>query len=320
MKHLIYSSPFKKALQIALSLVLGVTLLGSSAAYASGLCVHPTGAGHCFTSIQAAVDAANDGDQIIIRPGKYVEQVTIVGKNLTLIGRRGAIVQAPEVMEDTLSPVAGYEARPIILVAEAAVTVRDLVIDGADSAASNPFIFGIAFINADGVIRSNVVKNIGFGTPTLPEDGSYQGEGIVVVNFGATPRTVTIAENYVADYNASGITIFAQGMPEDPTLGSLTVNVVNNTVIGSGPNDVLSQWGVFFGGYEGAQMAGSLKGNRIRDLITIDQYPAPGIGITTKDMTGVEISGNVIENVDMGLNVSGMGTQVLQNRFKRVSN
>jgi hypothetical protein len=117
------------------------------------------------------------------------------------------------------------EARPIILVAEAEVTIRALIIDGANSAANNPFLEGIAFINADGVIRSNVVKNIGFRAPTLPDDGSYQGEAIFVVNFGATPRTVTIAENYVTNYNSSGITIFAQAMPEDPTLGNLTVKM-----------------------------------------------------------------------------------------------
>ncbi len=319
MNHLILSSPFKKGIQIFLSLVLGIAALGSGVAHASGSCVNPTGAGHCFTSIQAAVDAANDGDQITIRPGKYIEQVTIVGKNLTLVGRQNAVIKAPDAMEDTLSPIAGVEARPIILVAEAEVTIRDLIIDGANSAANNPFLEGIAFINADGAIRGNVVKNIGFGAPTLPDDGSYQGEAIVVVNFGPTPRTVTIAENYVANYNSSGITIFAQATPEDPTLGNLTVHVLNNTVVGSGPNNVLGQWGVFFGGYESAQITGSLKGNRIRDLITVDQYPSPGVGIATKDTTNVEIANNIVENVDMGFSVSGMGTQVVENRFKKVS-
>jgi pectin methylesterase-like acyl-CoA thioesterase len=56
--------------------------------------VHPAGAGQCYTSIQAAVDAASDGDEIIIRAGKYSEQVTVIGKNLSLVGRDGAVVQA----------------------------------------------------------------------------------------------------------------------------------------------------------------------------------------------------------------------------------
>lgn len=322
MNNLIHSSPFKKGLQVALSLLLGVALLGSNVAYASGLCVHPSGAGHCYASIQEAVDAANDGDQIIIRAGKYVEQVTIVGKSLSLVGRRGAVIQAPEAMADTLSPVAFVEGRPIILVAEAEVTVRDLVVDGANSAANNPFLYGIAFINADGVIRGNVVKNVGFGTPTIVYDEygyeSYQGEAILVVNFGMTPRTVTITENYVVDYNASGVTIFAQAIPEDPTLGSLTAYVEKNTIVGAGPNDALGQWGVFFGGYESAQMTGSVKGNWIRNLITTSEYAMPGAGIATKDTTEAEISKNVIEHVNIGLSVSGWGTQVLENRFKKM--
>jgi len=321
MNHLMLSSPFKKGMQIALALLLGVALLGNGVAHASGSCVHPAGAGNCFTSIQAAVDAASDGDRITIRPGKYVEQVTIIGRNLTLVGRSGAVIQAPEAMQDTLSPVAGYEARPIILVAEANVTLRGLVIDGANSGASNPFLYGIFFLNADGVIQDNVVKNIGFGQPTLVYDEAgwplYQGEAISIVNFGEAARTVTIEDNRVVNYNSSGITIFAETFPDAPTPANLTVHVVDNTVVGSGPNDVLGQWGVFFGAYNFAEITGTLKSNRIQDLVTIDQYPSPGVGIATKDTANVEISANVIENVNMGLSVSGLNTQVLENRFRK---
>jgi hypothetical protein len=328
MNFAIVSSPLKKGLQVALSLLLGVALLGSSAAYAfGGLCVHPTGAGNCFTSIQAAVDAANDGDQILIRSGKYVEQITIVGKSLTLVGRRGAVIQAPEAMEDTLSPIAFVEGRPIILVTEANVTIRDLVVDGANSGASNPFMFGILLINADGVIRGNVVKDVGFGTPTFPPDYSYQGEGITAVNFGETPRTVTIAENYVVNYNTIGIDVFTQTFPGAPAPASLTAYVVNNTVVGSGPTDAIDQWGIFFGAYAPednpvpemtAQMTGAVKGNRIRDLVSVEPYPLPGVGIHTKDLINVEIANNVIENVNMGLKLSGQYTQIVENRFKKM--
>lgn len=321
MNYLLYSSPFKKGLQIALSLVLGVALLGSNIVYAWGPCVSPSGAGGCYKSIQAAVDAANDGDQIVIRAGKYVEQVTIIGKNLTLVGRSGAVIKAPAAMQDTQLPVSGWEARPIILVAEAEVTIRDLVIDGANSAANNPYLMGISYINAGGVIRGNVVKNIGFGEPTLVYDEEgwpvYQGEAIYVLNFGETPRTVTIKENYVANYNSSGITVFSETVPDDPTPASLIANVEGNTVIGSGRTNVLSQWGIFFGAYNFAEITGSVKDNRIRDLIAVDLYPMVGAGIATKDMTNVEISGNVIENVDMGASISGVGTQILKNRVKR---
>src|SRR5574338_707524 len=131
----------KRSVLFALILII-IAGLGNTVAYAASLCVHPSGAGNCFPSIQAAVDAANSGDQIIIRPGKYVEQVTISGKDLTLVGRPGAVLQAPAEMEDTLTPVFGFPGRPILLVTDAEATVRGVTIDGANSAESNPFLQG----------------------------------------------------------------------------------------------------------------------------------------------------------------------------------
>lgn len=308
MNNAILSNPLKKGVLFILILLLAIAVLGNKVAYAAGLCVHPSGAGRCFTSIQAAVDAANSGDRIVIRAGKYVEQVTIIGKDLTLVGRSGVVVQAPADMQDTLSLVAGVEGRPIILVAEAEVTIRDLTIDGANSAANNLFLSGIVFINAGGEIRDNLVKDVGFGQPTLPIlDGqpSYQGQGMLVVNFGATPRTVSIEENRVVNYNNSGITIFAEAYWENPALANLTVHVVDNTIIGAGPNEVIDQWGVFFGGYNFTEpqfsITGTIKGNRIQDQITVGAYPIPGVGIATYNTYNVQMADNVIENVNIGL-------------------
>src|SRR5688572_26880801 len=46
-----------------------------------------------FTSIQAAVNAANSGDVIQVAPGLYNEVVTVKKQNLTLIGSGPAAVQ-----------------------------------------------------------------------------------------------------------------------------------------------------------------------------------------------------------------------------------
>ena len=324
MNYLKLSRSFNKGILIALSLLLVAAALGNGVAHASGLlCVSPTGAGWCFSSIQSAVDAANDGGWITIRAGTYVEQVVITGKNVKLIGLRGATVQAPAAMEDTLSPIAGAEGRPIILVTDADVTIRGLTVDGANSAENNPFLQGITFVSADGLIRDNLVKDVGFGEPALPiVDGEpiYQGEGIIAVNFGTTPRTVTIAANQVINYNTSGITVFAETDPGNPTLANFTVNVVNNTVIGSGPNDVVDQWGIFFGGYGFADpqdsITGTIKGNRIQDQITADPYPYPGTGIVTFSTSNMEVSNNTIENVNIDLIANqASAAQIVNNQF-----
>ena len=343
---------FKRLALITL-LLLGVAGWGNKVAQAAGICVHPAGAGNCFTSIQAAVDAANDGDHISIRAGKYVEQVSIFYKDVTLIGQSGAVIEAPQGMQDTLSPVGGAEGRPIILVTESEVTIRNLTIDGVNSAEANPFLDGIVFVNADGVISNNLVRNMGFGEPTLPiVDGfpTYQGNGIIVANQSATPRTVTIAENQVINFNSVGITVFAETDPANPAISTLTAHVLDNEVTALGPNGVIDQWGIFLGGYNFADpqtsVTGTIKGNRVSDQLTVSPHPIPGVGIVTLFTYNVQIADNVVENSNVsiaanlalssfiadnqfsgpqpavpgstGLLLSGSDNAVSENRFKKL--
>jgi hypothetical protein len=297
----------KRALLLSL-LLLAVAGLANTTAQAAGICVHPAGAGPCFASIQAAVDAADDGDVISIRSGKYVEQVTIFDKDLTLVGQSNTILQAPPDMQDTLSAVGGVEGRPLILVAEAEVSLRNLTLDGLDSAEANPFLDGIVFVNAGGVIRNNTVKNMGFGEPALPIiDGypSYQGNGIVVANLSATPRTVRIEDNRVFDFNSVGITVFANADPANPALATLTAHILDNEVTAQGANEVIDQWGIFLGGYDFAEpqfsVTGTIQDNQVRNMLTLSPYPLPGVGIATLYTYTVDIADNKVESANVSL-------------------
>lgn len=49
------------------------------------------GAGVDFTTLQAAVDAASDGDAILVRPGSYAP-FAVDGKGLSIVGEEGAVV------------------------------------------------------------------------------------------------------------------------------------------------------------------------------------------------------------------------------------
>ncbi|HUE99410.1 MAG TPA: hypothetical protein VMN99_09145, partial [Anaerolineales bacterium] len=182
----------------------------------------------------------------------------------------------------------------------------------------------IVFINAGGVIRGNLVKDIGFGEPRLliDEIGEpvYQGDAVVVVNFGTIPRTITIAENRIVNYNNNGILVDAEADFSDPGIANLTVHVIDNTVIGAGPNDIIDQWGIFIGGFGFSEpqfsVTGTVRGNRVRDQITAGQYPLPGVGIVTFNPYNLEINNNVIENTNIGVAASqAFGAQIKQNQF-----
>ena len=305
-------------------ILLVIATLGNSVAYAASLCVHPSGAGQCYSSIQAAVDAANSGDRILIKAGKYIEQVTISGKDLALVGRSGVVIQAPADMQDTLSPIFGFPGRPILLVRDADVTVRDLTISGANSAENNPFLQGITFLNAGGVIRDNIVKDIGFGEPRLPLDENgepvYQGDAIVVINFMAVPRFVEITKNRVVNFNNNGILVDAEADFNDPFAANLTVQVTDNTLIASGPTEAIDQWGIFIGGFGFADpqssVTGTIRGNHLRDLVTVGAHPLPSIGIVMFNPVNLEVKNNTIENVNIGLAANQVvGAQIVRNQI-----
>lgn len=312
-----------KRITVLAIFLLVLSGLGNTAAYAASLCVQPAGAGRCFTSIQAAVDAAEDGDRIIIRSGTYVEQVAVAGKDITLVGRSGAVIQAPDEMKDVLTPIFGFPGRPILLVTDAEVTVRGLTIDGANSAASNAFLQGIVFLNAGGVIRDNLVQDVGFGEPRLPLDENgqpvYQGDAIVAINFLATHRTVTIAENRVVNFNNNGILVDAEADFKDPAFANLTVDIANNTVVGSGANDVIDQWGIFIGSFGFADprfsITGTVRGNRVRDLLTVGGFPLPGVGVVMFSPFQLEVGHNMVQNVNIGLAANQVvGTRIAHNQ------
>ncbi|MBI2929157.1 MAG: hypothetical protein HYY24_26125 [Verrucomicrobia bacterium] len=83
-----------------------------------------------YPTIQKAVDAAADGDTIHIAPGVYVEQILILRKKLTLLGRPGSVIRAHTGLTKTLKrndlPGGGLEETPALL----AAAVSDVVLKG----------------------------------------------------------------------------------------------------------------------------------------------------------------------------------------------
>src|SRR5262245_786721 len=105
-----------------------------------------------YPTIQAAVDAALDGDTIRIAPGDYYEQILIVDKtNLTLAGEPGepaSVVHAFAGMTATFENLVPESANviPILGMLRSEVLVTNLTFDGASLADLYPArLRGISF-------------------------------------------------------------------------------------------------------------------------------------------------------------------------------
>src|SRR4051794_1813544 len=94
--------------------VVAALLALPATAAASDQCVNPDGTNGCHSSVQAAVDAASDGDTIRISVGRWVEAVHVpASKRLNFIGSGGNVGGGPEshtlIEPDNSEAVAGFD-------------------------------------------------------------------------------------------------------------------------------------------------------------------------------------------------------------------
>lgn len=241
-------------------------------------------------SIQRAVDAVATGGTVNLSAGTFENEFTIA-KNLTMVGQGATtIIQSPATL--TQSFVSSDTNKPIILVQGASnVTLRDFTVDGLGRGNSNYRFTGVAYVNAAGLIDNLTVQNI---TDT-PFSGTQHGLAIYAYANDASPRTLTVQDSTVTNFQKNGITI---------TGVNLTANVTGNTVTGIGPTTTIAQNGIQFSG--GA--TGTITGNTVSNV----SY-TPGNWASTcvlvYDSVGLDVANNTLTDCQIGFyHIVGSGT------------
>jgi parallel beta-helix repeat-containing protein len=169
------------------------------------------------TTIQAALDAANPGDTILVPPGTYHESVRVTKDNITIVGSRGAIIDAGNrigirVGIGSRSVVNGIQVCP-------ALALHNFILKGLTI--RNARFAGVFLIGVDGyhLTGTKYVDNPIYGPfPVCSANGiidfnSVEGGSSLSTNMGidagiyvGDSNTVTVRKNSVTNY-AAGIEI-----------------------------------------------------------------------------------------------------------------
>lgn len=291
------SPTFRVAAILVATLLLAAALVGAGIAgsrlFAANdtFIVDETGAGD-FTSITEAVAAAPDGHTILIRPGRYVESVAVIGKDLTITGdgsRDDIVIEAASTNlpagADAVLGITGPHAWALFL-GDTATRVANLTIVGQTvgdavthvGPATSPILEDLVirvlgeptggwgslswYEGAGGTVRRSLVEGwVGIGP-----------DAVVAIEDSELPRTCVVAWDAGAD-----ITIRRNAIHGCPYEKSIDIASTNTALIEG--NDIwiedyqTSEAGFFSEGRPAIVVSGSgpgvitIRDNEIHDSV-----------------------------------------------------
>jgi nitrous oxidase accessory protein NosD len=194
-----------------------------------------------YATINAALTAANPGDEIDICPGTYPEQLVII-KPVTVRGMSVNGVNRVLIQPTLLYDVSTFSFQAVVsVVSTSGVVIEGLAIDASMNNVSGctDLLSVVHFYNASGAVVNNTISGGQLPSPsTCTTLFPGNGFGILVdSSAGHTgPFNVSISGNSIHDFNRDGILINGAG---------ITADISRNTISGIGPSTGYNQFGVF---------------------------------------------------------------------------
>jgi parallel beta-helix repeat protein len=237
------------------------------------------GASQPFQTVQSAVDAAADGDTVLVEAGTYAEQVALT-KSVKLVGAGAStVIQAPASMTDAY----GF-GKNVVTVNGSGVSaeISDLTVAGPGAGTCNSINTGI-FVGgaANATVHDATISNVS----DTPLSGCQNGIGIQVGIAGGTTGTATIADNAISGYQKNGIAV--KGAGSDAT-------ITGNVITGAGGSSVIAQNGIVIVSGSTATITGN--------TVTGNQYTGANesVGVLLFGAGAVTVSENTLTGNDVG--------------------
>lgn len=267
---------------------------------------NPACAGASFSRIQDAIEAATDGQQVVVCPGLYPESLVIT-TSLKLRFMLGALVMPSNVTLSTFSLVSGNPLAGIVTVMNADdVDIEGLVADAGAAGITQcaPDLMGVIYQNSSGSIKRSWVRNTLLSTRL---NGCQSGDGIFVQSGNGGTSRVTIAENRVDGYQKNGITANEVGT---------TAEISKNVVVGIGPTTGAAQNGIQVGYGAQAEITRNFVTSNIwSPCVSPDECLYFSTGILIEQSDNVTISGNSVGNNLVNIFLNGNHIKVRENEI-----
>jgi parallel beta-helix repeat protein len=241
------------------------------------------GSGEQYSTIGAAVTAANNGDTVEVFAGTYQEQV-VIGKSITLKaanpGTNDEVIEAPSTLTGSIVDI-NNDAQNVI--------VKGFEVNGGGNANSTIVDGILVEAGASATIVDNNVTNLYNGT------NNQFGNGIEV------DGVALVLNNTVSNYQKDGILVNGS---------SAVAEVSENTVTGAGAVNYVAQNGIqISNGAEAFVTFNTVTGNTYNNTAN-DGFTATGV-LVYNDQSYVTIGQNEVTGNELGGYIAGASSSAL---------
>ena len=262
-------------------LVLLFITASVSVCSANTLCVSPESGADNYTSIEAALEQAHDGDKILVYPGNYTENVVVSLADICIVSASGkpadTIIQARDVNESVFCVLAN------------GIKISGFTIQGSERAgielnssddhmllsnviSENPTGILLNYSNGNTVYRNSIEGNVE-GITVLDSDDSMVAENIIRTNEFAV---------ILASSENNG---FSKNILEDNPYGFIILESENIEVVGNTIN---------------SSMAAFMLDSSANDLFSRNKLTNTSVGFLLQQSRNNVFTGNLLDSTTLG--------------------